>query len=907
MKLNLRKYLIFLFALALAISITAKTAVPVNSQVHKDAVELIDRAKQFYLNEQYSQASRVWQQAVTAFERQKDVLNQSMALSNLALTQQKLGNLTAAEKAIANSLKLIQTQSQTEEQQNILAHSLDIRGSIERSRGEFKLAFETWQQAEKIYQKLDNDRSIIKNQIHQAQALQDLGYYRRANKILDSVTERLSDRPDSKEKVLALLSHGNTLRAVGNLGESLKVLQQAIAIAEELNASEQKNAVLLSLGNTVRALGNRVEPQAISPVDLASRQCLSNSNLQIANAYYSQAADCYQQSALSTDLETKSKAQLGLLNLLISNPTLNSGGTTQLTIPHLIADLETNLSNLPVTHTTIYNRIDLVQSLICLQPNTTSYPSPVVQQCRSSSTDFQTSWAQIESEVKIALEQAEQLQDRSAIAYANGYLGAVYQQTGKLTQAQQLTERALSTINNITSVLTEDSTAAPEIAYRWQWQLARIYQLQNNPKAALQAYNSAFGSLQSLRTNLIATDPETQFAFREQIEPLYRERVALLLADDPSQENLLQARDTIEALQISQLNNFFREACFDAQPQEIDKIDREAAVIYSIILPNRLALILSQPDRPLKYYQTAIERPEIKRVLDDLNAELKLGYSSPSIKLQPNKSFYDWLIRPLESQLAADKTKTLVFVLDGIMRGIPVAALYDRQENKYLIEKYSLALTPGLQLLTSRSLTPDTLKTIAGGLTEPRQGFDSLPYVGEEVSEITRLVPSEILLNENFTKDRLRQAVTTLPYPVVHLATHGQFSSRAEDTFLLAWNGRIEVKDLDQLLQDRDFAENAPIELLILSACQTAEGDERAALGLAGVAVRSRARSTLATLWSTNDDSTAKLIIQFYRAMKIPGTTKAEALRKAQLYLLKSTDYQDPSQWSAFVLVGNWL
>ena len=905
MKLNLRKYLIVLFALALAISISAKTvAVPIDD-IHKDTVELIDRAKQLYLNEQYSQASRVWQQAVTAFEGQKDVLNQSMALSNLALTQQKLGNLTAAEKAIADSLKLIKTQSQTEEQQNILAHSLEIEGTIARSRGEFRLAFETWQQAEKIYQKLDNDRSIIKNKIRQAQALQDLGYYRRANKILDSVTERLSDRPNSKEKVLALLSHGNTLRAVGNLAESLKVLQQAIAIAEELNASEQKNAVLLSLGNTIRALGNRVEPQAISQVDLASRQCLSNSNSQNANAYYFQAADCYQQSALSTDLETKSKAQLGLLNLLISNPTLNSGDK-RLTIPDLIADIKANLTNLPVTHTTIYNRIDLVQSLICLQPNTINYPSPVVQQCRSSSKNFPTSWAQVESEVQIALEQAERLQDRSAIAYADGYLGAVYQQTGKLSQAQQLTERALSTINNITSVLIQDSTAAPEIAYRWQWQLGRIYQLQNNSKAALQAYNTAFVSLQSLRTNLIATDPETQFAFRDQIEPLYRERVALLLAE-PSQENLLQARDTIEALQISQLNNFFREACFDAQPQEIDKIDRQAAVIYSIILPDRLALILSQPDRPLRYYQTAIEQPEIKRVLDDLNEELKLGYSSPSIKLQPNKTFYDWLIRPLESQLTADKTKTLVFVLDGIMRGIPVAALYDRQENKYLIEKYSLALTPGLQLLTSRSLTPDSLKTIAGGLTESRQGFNSLFYVGEEMSEIARLVPSKILLNENFTKERLRQAVTTLPYPIVHLATHGQFSSRAEDTFLLAWNGRIKVKDLDQLLQDRDFAENTPIELLILSACQTAEGDERAALGLAGVAVRSRARSTLATLWSTNDDSTAELIIQFYRAMKIPGTTKAEALRKAQLYLLKSTDYQDPSRWSAFVLVGNWL
>jgi CHAT domain-containing protein len=226
---------------------------------------------------------------------------------------------------------------------------------------------------------------------------------------------------------------------------------------------------------------------------------------------------------------------------------------------------------------------------------------------------------------------------------------------------------------------------------------------------------------------------------------------------------------------------------------------------------------------------------------------------------------------------------------------------------KAIIEKYNLALTPGLQLLTSRSLTSDTLETIAGGLTQSRQGFSSLPNVQTEVLEISTLVPSEVLLDENFTRDRLQAQVTTLPYPIVHLATHGQFSSRAEDTFLLTWDDRINVKDLDQLLQERGFEEDTPIELLILSACQTAAGDKQAALGLAGVAVRSGARSTVATLWSVQDDSTAEFMAQFYRALKTPGMSKAEALRQAQLSLLRNPKYQHPFYWSAFVLVGNWL
>lgn len=104
----------------------------------------------------------------------------------------------------------------------------------------------------------------------------------------------------------------------------------------------------------------------------------------------------------------------------------------------------------------------------------------------------------------------------------------------------------------------------------------------------------------------------------------------------------------------------------------------------------------------------------------------------------------------------------------------------------------------------------------------------------------------------------------------------------------------------------RDRQNRRPIEILILSACQTAAGDKRAALGLAGVAVRSGARSTIATLWSVQDNSTAELITHFYAALKQPGITRAEALRQAQLSLLRSLDYQHPYYWAPFVLVGNW-
>jgi CHAT domain-containing protein len=141
----------------------------------------------------------------------------------------------------------------------------------------------------------------------------------------------------------------------------------------------------------------------------------------------------------------------------------------------------------------------------------------------------------------------------------------------------------------------------------------------------------------------------------------------------------------------------------------------------------------------------------------------------------------------------------------------------------------------------------------------------------------------------------------------VHIATHGQFSSRAEDTFILAWDDRINVADLDETLQANALNQAGAIELLVLSACETAVGDQRAALGIAGVAVRAGARSTLATLWSINDQATTEFSHFFYQQLAQPTATRANALRQAQLSLLNDPQYRHPLYWAPYILVGNWL
>jgi CHAT domain-containing protein len=234
-----------------------------------------------------------------------------------------------------------------------------------------------------------------------------------------------------------------------------------------------------------------------------------------------------------------------------------------------------------------------------------------------------------------------------------------------------------------------------------------------------------------------------------------------------------------------------------------------------------------------------------------------------------------------------------------------MAVLHNGKE--YLIEKYGISVTPGLELLEPQPLERARIEVLKAGLSEARQGFAALPYVANEIAQIQAQVPGKVLLNQQFTKTTLQNAIDKVSFPVVHLATHGQFSSKAEDTFILAWDGRINVRELNNLLQTRDLR-RTPIELLVLSACETAEGDNRAALGIAGVALRAGARSTLATLWVVDDEGTAALMSRFYQELTNAKVTKAEALRRAQLSILQNPKYrQQPYYWAPYILVGNWL
>ena len=375
----------------------------------------------------------------------------------------------------------------------------------------------------------------------------------------------------------------------------------------------------------------------------------------------------------------------------------------------------------------------------------------------------------------------------------------------------------------------------------------------------------------------------------------------------------------------------------------MQKIQQETgaipALIYVFFYPANLASsqesLLPQPNDQLELVlvtgngkaiarQVPVTRQQVLEVAQEFrssvtNVRNNLGYLSPSQQL------YQWLVAPLEADLQAQKVNNLVFVMDTGLRSLPVAALHDGQG--FLVERYSVGLMPSLSLTDTRYVDIRNAKVLAMG-ADNFTDQKPLPAVPMELALITgQLWSGKSFLNEAFTLEKLKQLRASEPFGIIHLATHGAFKAgKPSNSYIQLWNKKLQLDQVRQLgLND------PPAQLLVLSACRTALGDEEAELGFAGLAVQAGVKSALASLWSVDDEATLGLMASFYEQLK-KAPIKAEALRQAQLAMLTGktrmeggkllTEYGNfplspqlaksgnrnlihPYYWSAFMLIGN--
>ena len=622
-KFTIKKVILFTLACLLTITPSTFAKQPESPAIHSQTIntsattQQLEQGEKLYQAGRFTEAIAILQQAVSIYQQQNNHLGQAAALTNLSLVYQQLGAWKEADAAVESSLKILGWDDSTQklnvnQQQSelweILAQTLDIKAGLLLTQGKADVSLQISQQAEQIWKKLGDNAKVTRSRIEQAQALRVSGFYRRSLNILNEISQKLQAQPDSLVKVTALRAFGNTQQQLGNLEESQKVLEQSLEIAQHLQLPQEIALTQLSLGNTARSLGNKN-----------------------AIIYYQNAAK------VTSNPLTSIQAQINQLSLLIENERIAAAKT-------LIPKIQSQLTNLPTNQAGIYARINFARTLTKAKIGDRKDIAQIL------ATSFQ---------------QAKTISDRRAESYVLGSLGELYEQNSQWTQAIVLTQKAL---------FIAQKNEASDIAYLWEWQLGRLLKAQHNIKGAVAAYDSAIANLQSLRTDLAAVNREVQFNFRDRVEPIYRESVELLLQQQgEAKPDLDKVRQRIEALQLAELDNFFREACltnYVVLDKVVDKDTPDTAIFYPIILDNQLEIILKLPNQKLIHKTNVVTSEEVEQIITRMRESIVEPDRNQQFKLA-SQQLYNWLIKPVQTELQNSQIKTLVFIPDGSLRKYP--------------------------------------------------------------------------------------------------------------------------------------------------------------------------------------------------------------------------------------------
>jgi CHAT domain-containing protein len=747
-------------------------------------------------------------------------------------------------------------------------------GNAYRQMGKTSEAIAQWQQAISIYQAQNqshNSDRLSKLLIDQAQAYVAIGQPQQAILLLQKIslgTENL---------YLAKGALGNAYLALGKYESAIAAYQESISLTDK---PQTLASGWMNLGNAFTKSAERhyrqiqVETEEGNRIEVTRLQKLRDQEIVSAHSAYTRSLE------QNAQVLIKSQALLNLAHLVQDTNLQNRDDQK---FASYLQQAASFAAIAPLSRSKIYALIDLA----ALHQKY----SPILQ------IQF----------LEQARTLAQSIGDQRGESLVMGAIGRVYEVQGDFELALSYTSQAQWLAQAINSA---------DSLYRWQWQSGRILKSRGERSKAIETYRQAIATLQSIRSDIVAADRNFQFDVRDLVEPIYRELLELLLSESSShnsQPMLEESLQVSQLLRLSELQNFFGDECLEAR--SIPKISQEfsqqkAALIYSIILDKQTYIVMRLPDGSLKSYVIPLSKTELSTKIKYLR--LTLENVATNEYLNPTQEIYDLLIRPMEPDLKRSQVELLVFVNDGILRSVPMAALYDG--NQFLIQKYPIIYLVGSKLTdtstinsSANSSAPSKLDLVAFGLSEAIAPFAAIPNVFEELKEIEKIWKlktngkneAKLFLNRDFTFEAL-QAQVKQGYGIVHLATHAKFGSTPESTFLQAFDRKINLDQLESILR----SSKSQIELLVLSACQTAAGDNRATLGLAGVALRSGVKNVLATLWAVDDTDVVVLIKDFYRESQINGVTKAQALQKAQIKSI-TKDNLHPASWSAFILVGN--
>ncbi|MEH2167993.1 MAG: CHAT domain-containing protein [Nostoc sp.] len=906
-KLNRHRFIKVLFLASLVICLLFGQVVSAQTP---NVTALVEQGIKDYNSGDFFQAIKNWQEALNQYKNNPSVT--AVVNENLARAYQQTGENKAAIASLSAAINDYNTVNNIQQVGRMKSELAQVYSNLGQPRKAIAL----------LCGKLVDKSKSSENQPSQEE------------KCTPESAEQIATKyNDKRGHVAALGILGEAYRLIGSYDQAIKYLDTAQQVSPE-----SKILVFNSLGNAYKSRGQLRELQADSAkkagIFSKEKEFIQNSQKDYDKAY-----QYFQDSIKLARNEKQPLAEMrGLLNFIqLASQTNKSKFINDEEFNKALKDALKVLEALPDSATKVYGAIDLAYLQRDAQGTS---PFTYCPTGRVLSGDNEA-LSLLESSVLTS----RKLQDERLISYANGALGHFWecspdnQKTLNNQKALKYTQAAI--------IAADSKLSAKDSLYLWEWQAGRILDEQKRKEEAIASYQRAFDTLEDIRQDLLTAERDVQFDFRDVVRPLYRtlaqSRLDLLgvgaIADEGRAKELSKVVNTIDALKLAELQNYFGNDCIlsGLNPKQVGELLEDNSVAFkktgflsSIILDGKTGILLQLPNQATKFKWIEDPNQQGEKIVSSDTLQKKIAEFRTGLVKREEINYdttiasqlYDWMIRPFAKDINPEKVKTLVFIQDGFLRSVPMAALYDSKLNKYLVETYAVAITPSLRLTTPKLRDRSTQKALILGLTKEAtidgKTFEQLFAVPNEISAVESIFPNHTpLIDDNFLPGSFQQTLDKTTYPIVHIASHAQFGIIPEDTFIVTGkNQKLTISQLENSLRNLNSKSDG-VELLTLTACETAVGDDRATLGLAGVALQVGVKSAIASLWSVTDQSTSELVKTFYTNYRNTGMSIAEALQTAQIRMIHAKKlppsegvnimYDHPAYWAPMVAIGNWL
>ena len=752
------------------------------------------------------------------------------------------------------------------------------QGTTQFQQGAFAQAAAHWMNAARGYEEAGQVKAQSQALINVAHALQQEGQIRRAQGTLQAAL-KLSEQAGERGLTATILAQlGNTFHLLGKDEPATEHLTKALTLAREEKKPVLVAGVLNDLGNALTA----------------RRQ-------------FAEAIDVYAESrTLATETKQPALAATAQINsamALLQNQQL---GEAHRHLDQAWSDVRSLGDGHEKTAGLLNIGLGYQELLAAASGKSGAAKKSDAGKGRATETVASTGSAagllrQASDAFTAAGEVAGRTGDARGQSYAWGYLGGVREQEHRNPEALEYTRKA---------TFAAQTVNAPESLYRWQWQTARLLRAEGKEEESIAAYQRAVTLLKPIHYEYSIGSQGRQHSYYESVAPLFSEYEDVLLrkaasAKTPEQTDqlLVRVKETIEVSRAAELQDYFQDDCVAtvASHRGAGTLAPGTAVIYPIAFPDRLELLLEtanglkQVKVPVTGDKLTKEIRSFRRLIQDSQSQ---NYLSSS------QALHGWLVAPIQQDLQGAAVHTLVVVAEGPLRTIPMGALHDGRH--FLVDSLAVAVTPSLALTDMNAAQRRKGSLLSVGLTESVEGQAAPRYAETEVQAIRTMYGGKLLMNKQFSGPTLEEEIKDQGLGIVHVASHTVVGTEAKDSFVLAHDGKITMDRLSQLVGLQQYRQQ-PLDLLTLSSCEIAAEDDRAALGLTGVAVKTGARTALASLWTSDDETTTELVSEFYRQLQDPAISKAVALQRAQQKILSQRGHTHPSFWAAFLLINNWM